>query len=124
VDIRQVDMGTKRLDFAYWQARVMRHCSPNRRTEYAIHEVHFDRQHRPIAWTSAAVSPRFASPEALKVWIGEQLAAPDVGVVCGDSGYTHDHGDFEIWLRYVDEPPLEYAHEERRRVARPDRGRT
>jgi hypothetical protein len=99
----------KEPDIAYWQPRVMRHGLAPETTEYAVHEVYFNDEHRAVTWTKDAVSPHMPSPAVLKKWISDQLAAPDDGVVCGDRGYTHHHGDFELWLKHVNEPPLEYG---------------
>ena len=96
-------------DIAYWRPRVMRHQPAEGMTEYAIHEVYFNHEHRPVSWTKDAVSPRLPTPGALKGWITGQLEAPDDGVACGDRGYTHHHGDFEMWLRHIDEAPIDYS---------------
>ncbi len=77
--------------------------------EYAIHDVYFTREDRPVSWTEHARSPRLQSLVALRQWISAHLAAHDEGVVCGDLGYEHRNHDFELWLTCLDEPPLEYA---------------
>ena len=99
-------------EFTYWQPRVMQHTSPLGTTEYAIHEVYFNHEHRAYTWTVDALSPRFPSPDALRSWISEKkLTAPNHGVACGDLGYSYYRGDFEMWLTHIDEPALDYSDE-------------
>ncbi len=92
-----------------WKPQVMRHRIHDGSVEYAIHDVYYDEGGRPTSWTEHARSPRFPSVDNLRDWVDLQLRTPDVGVICGDLGYEHNHTDFELWRAHLDDPPIDYS---------------
>jgi hypothetical protein len=96
---------------SYWHPQVMRHRGPGGSYEYAMHDVYFDSKGRVEGYTREARSPRFPSPQELRTWILDNLTAAEQGIVCGDLGYKHYDYDLVLWLRHVDQPPLDYSSE-------------
>jgi hypothetical protein len=79
-------MQSEEHEMSHWNYRVVKRCSPDHPDEpaYQIHEVYYNDQGEPDAFTVDAVAPLGETPEELKA-------------------------DLQAMLRALDAPVLEYA---------------
>lgn len=92
---------------AYFEPRVMAHQTRGR-TEYAIHDVYFDRSGRVVNYTSDALSPRCGTVAELRAALLELLSADGSHVVSGDLQYDYPREEIEEWLVACDAPIIEF----------------
>lgn len=90
----------------YYGPRVMRRARADGTFDFAIHEMYFASHGKVAGYTKQALSPRLPSVAALRSWLEGAVKAA-TPVTCGDLGNTYGERDFTLWLRYLQEEPLD-----------------